>query len=206
MAFGGITKPCRCYCWYTGILSEPTRWRPISYYCRHGKALMDKVTSQKITFYGFIVCIVWRKVHANVCYLCANGDDEMFGQFWVIKAEVAFLHASCQPSVLLNGFLSLSLLLLPRTLLLGSAGDKHVIQGIVISICLSHELQTQQADTGAQPFRIWPNALMQNLVLKAVAKYLCFHMAKWNEPDKTKQLQPLKNLAWKQENMHLKSV
>lgn len=34
--------------------------------------------------------------------------------------------------------------------------------------------------------------LMRNLVLKAVAKYLCFHMAKWNEPDKTKQLQPLK--------------
>lgn len=74
-------------------------------------------------------------------YLASNCNYEVLLELLVAEAVLAFVHRSSQPPTLPDGFAPHPLLLPPLALPLRSTRHKHVIQRVVVAVCLPHHLE-----------------------------------------------------------------
>lgn len=68
--------------------------------------------------------------------------DEVLLELLAAEAVLAFIHGGSQPPTLPDGSVPHPLLLPPLTLPLRCSRHKHVIQCVVVTICLPHHLES----------------------------------------------------------------
>lgn len=74
-------------------------------------------------------------------HLAPYRHDEVLLEFLAAEAVLAFIHGGSQPATLPDGSVPHPLLLPPLALPLCRSRHKHVIQRVVVTICLPHHLE-----------------------------------------------------------------
>lgn len=79
----------------------------------------------------------------SCAHLAPNGHNKVLLERLAAEAVLAFIHGGSHCPTLPNGSVPHPLLLTPLILLLCHTRHKHVIQRVVVTICLPHHLESR---------------------------------------------------------------
>lgn len=85
----------------------------------------------------------WKQPTLLTSHLAPYCHDEVLLELLAAEAVLAFFHGGRQPPTLPNGSVPHPLLLPPLALPLCCTRHKHVIQCVVVAICLAHHLESR---------------------------------------------------------------